>query len=155
MATTLHPKSYGFEDSSRLDHDTLLQGLYDAKPIAIHILGTEPAEGDLKRPFKSAPGFFGAASGEPQTDKVVITEAEKKCLARVGSGAPGANPTRDPAIPVPETPAVASLSSSSSLRCCGIGLALFWGDEENREREEREREEREREERERKERERE
>ncbi|KAJ3777882.1 inorganic phosphate transporter Pho88 [Lentinula raphanica] len=54
-----------------------LKGLYDAKPIAIHILG-KPAEGDLKRPFKSAPGFFGAASGEPQTDKAAITEAEKK-----------------------------------------------------------------------------
>ncbi|KAE9411331.1 hypothetical protein BT96DRAFT_930454 [Gymnopus androsaceus JB14] len=54
-----------------------LKGLYDAKPIAIHILG-KPAEGDLKRPFKAAPGMFGAAAGGPQTDKAAISEAEKK-----------------------------------------------------------------------------
>ncbi|KAJ4001535.1 inorganic phosphate transporter [Lentinula boryana] len=53
-----------------------LKGLYDAKPLAIHILG-KPAEGELKRPFKAAPGFF-AASSDPQTDKAAITEAEKK-----------------------------------------------------------------------------
>ncbi|KIK67292.1 hypothetical protein GYMLUDRAFT_37376 [Collybiopsis luxurians FD-317 M1] len=53
-----------------------LKGLYDAKPLAIHILG-KPAEGELKRPFKAAPGLFGAAGG-PQTDKAAISEAEKK-----------------------------------------------------------------------------
>jgi len=53
-----------------------LKGLYDAKPIMIHILG-KPAEGDLKRPFKAAPGMFGAGAS-PQTDKAAITEAEKK-----------------------------------------------------------------------------
>ncbi|KAF5393248.1 hypothetical protein D9757_000689 [Collybiopsis confluens] len=53
-----------------------LKGLYDAKPIAIHILG-KPAEGELKRPFKAAPGIFGAGGG-PQTDKAAISEAEKK-----------------------------------------------------------------------------
>ena len=35
-----------------------LKALYDAKPVAIHVLG-EPAEGDLKRPFKAG-GMFGA-----------------------------------------------------------------------------------------------
>jgi len=54
-----------------------LKGLYDAKPISIHIL-RRPAEGDLKRPFKAAPGLFGGAAGGPQTDKAAITEAEKK-----------------------------------------------------------------------------
>ena len=70
-----------------------LKALYDAKPVAIHILG-RPAEGDLKRPFKVG-GMFGgmsgfhlylqkysgnffAASSDPQTDKAAIDEAEKK-----------------------------------------------------------------------------
>ncbi|EJF56012.1 inorganic phosphate transporter [Dichomitus squalens] len=52
-----------------------LKTLYDAKPVAIHVLG-KPAEGDLKRPFKAG-GMFGAAS-DPQTDKAAIDEAEKK-----------------------------------------------------------------------------
>jgi hypothetical protein len=34
-----------------------LKNLYDAKPVAIHILG-HPAEGELKRPFKT-PSMFG------------------------------------------------------------------------------------------------
>lgn len=74
-----------------------LKNLYDAKPVAIWVLG-KPAEGDLKRPFKGAGGMFGGklsyipnhdrimllttlrfiASGEPQTDKAAIEEAEKK-----------------------------------------------------------------------------
>ena len=69
-----------------------LKNLYDAKPVAIHILG-KPADGDLKRPWKvqsmfgGTSHFFGlfdadatilvAASG-PQTDSASITEAEKK-----------------------------------------------------------------------------
>jgi len=53
-----------------------LKGVYDAKPIAIHILG-KPAEGDLKRPFKTGGGMFGA-TGEPATDRAAIEEAEKK-----------------------------------------------------------------------------
>ena len=53
-----------------------LKGLYDAKPIAIYILG-KPATGDLKRPFKAAGGMFGGAS-DPQTDSAAIAEAEKK-----------------------------------------------------------------------------
>jgi hypothetical protein len=36
-----------------------LKNLYDAKPVALHLLG-KPAEGDLKRPFKSPPGMFGS-----------------------------------------------------------------------------------------------
>lgn len=34
-----------------------LKNLYDSKPVKIHILG-EPAEGELKRPFKAG-GMFG------------------------------------------------------------------------------------------------
>lgn len=34
-----------------------LKNLYDSKPIKIHILG-QPAEGELKRPFKAG-GLFG------------------------------------------------------------------------------------------------
>ncbi|KAI0346208.1 inorganic phosphate transporter [Trametopsis cervina] len=53
-----------------------LKNLYDAKPVAIWVLG-KPAEGDLKRPFKGAGGMFGGAT-EPQTDKAAIEEAEKR-----------------------------------------------------------------------------
>ncbi|KAF9230347.1 inorganic phosphate transporter [Melanogaster broomeanus] len=56
-----------------------LKNLYDAKPVAIHILGKK-AEGDLQRPFKTAP-MFGAAAG-PQTDAASIAEAEKKIGAK-------------------------------------------------------------------------
>ncbi|KAL0575719.1 phosphate transporter (Pho88) [Marasmius crinis-equi] len=52
-----------------------LKGLWDAKPVAIHLLG-KPAEGDLKRPFKTA-AMFGQSTG-PQTDNAAIAEAEKK-----------------------------------------------------------------------------
>ncbi|KAK7031442.1 Pho88 superfamily [Favolaschia claudopus] len=53
-----------------------LKGLYDAKPVQVHLLG-QKAEGDLKRPWKAAPGMFGAAAG-PQTDNAAVTEAEKR-----------------------------------------------------------------------------
>ncbi|KAG5650347.1 hypothetical protein H0H81_012554 [Sphagnurus paluster] len=56
-----------------------LKNLYDAKLVHIHILG-QPAEGDLKRPFKT-PGMFGAAPTGPATDAASIAAAEK----RVGS----------------------------------------------------------------------
>ncbi|KAF9650231.1 inorganic phosphate transporter [Thelephora ganbajun] len=56
-----------------------LKNLYDSKPIKIHILG-EPAEGELKRPFK-ATGLFGAV-GNPGTDKAAIDEAEKRIGAK-------------------------------------------------------------------------
>ncbi|KAI0090193.1 inorganic phosphate transporter [Irpex rosettiformis] len=52
-----------------------LKNLYDAKPVAIWVLG-KAAEGDLKRPFKAG-GMFGAAA-EPLTDKAAIEEAEKR-----------------------------------------------------------------------------
>lgn len=35
-----------------------LKALYEAKTVKIYILG-QPAEGDLKRPFKGAGGLFG------------------------------------------------------------------------------------------------
>ncbi|KAK7435618.1 phosphate transporter (Pho88) [Stygiomarasmius scandens] len=53
-----------------------LKGLYDAKPIMIHVLGRK-AEGDLKRPWKAGGGMFGGPAG-PQTDNAAIAEAEKK-----------------------------------------------------------------------------
>ncbi|KAF8956181.1 PHO88-related membrane protein [Flammula alnicola] len=52
-----------------------IKNLYDAKPVAIHILG-QPAVGDLKRPFKAA-SMFGPATS-PQTDAAAIAEAEKR-----------------------------------------------------------------------------
>ncbi|KAF9049113.1 inorganic phosphate transporter [Panaeolus papilionaceus] len=52
-----------------------LKNIYDAKVVAIHLLG-KPATGELKRPFKVA-SMFGAATG-PQTDAAAIAEAEKK-----------------------------------------------------------------------------
>jgi len=52
-----------------------LKGLYDAKPVAIYLLG-KPATGDLKRPFKAG-GMFGAA-GDPATDAAAVKEAEGK-----------------------------------------------------------------------------
>ncbi|KAG9316106.1 inorganic phosphate transporter [Chiua virens] len=52
-----------------------LKNLYDAKVVAIHVLG-KVADGDLARPFKAA-SMFGAAAG-PQTDAASIAEAEKK-----------------------------------------------------------------------------
>jgi len=56
-----------------------LKNLYDAKVVAIHVLG-KPAEGDLQRPFKAA-SMFGAAAG-PQTDAATIAEAEKTVGAK-------------------------------------------------------------------------
>jgi len=56
-----------------------LKNLYDAKPVALHIFG-QPAEGDLKRPFKGGASMFGNA-GAPATDAASIAEAEK----RIGS----------------------------------------------------------------------
>jgi hypothetical protein len=74
-----------------------IKNIYDAKPVAIHILG-KPAVGDLKRPFKAA-GMFGAGAfrprhrflfslpyslsfvalaAGPKTDAAAIAEAEKK-----------------------------------------------------------------------------
>jgi len=58
-----------------------VKNLYDAKPVAIHVLG-KPAEGDLKRPFASAPSLFGGAGGTPTTDNAAIAEAEKRVGAK-------------------------------------------------------------------------
>ncbi|KAF8325939.1 inorganic phosphate transporter [Amanita rubescens] len=52
-----------------------LKGLYDAKLVAIYVLG-KAAEGDLARPFKAA-SMFGVQAG-PQTDAASIAEAEKR-----------------------------------------------------------------------------
>lgn len=74
-----------------------LKNLYDSKPIKIHILG-QPAEGELKRPFKAG-GLFGehahklhyqqtntnpiaGAAGSPETDKAAVDEAEKRIGAK-------------------------------------------------------------------------
>ena len=72
-----------------------VKNLYDAKPVAIYVLG-KPATGDLKRPFKAASMFgggqffsshnpfpstlshFTTASAGPQTDAASIAEAEKR-----------------------------------------------------------------------------
>lgn len=40
---------------------TGLKSLYEAKEVAIHVLGKKP-EGDLSRPFAAAPGMFGGTS---------------------------------------------------------------------------------------------
>jgi len=53
--------------------------VYDSKVFKIHVLG-QPAEGDLKRPFKTA-SLFGA-SAEPKTDKASVEEAEKRIKAK-------------------------------------------------------------------------
>ncbi|KAG6840282.1 hypothetical protein C0991_007770 [Blastosporella zonata] len=57
-----------------------LKNLYDAKLVAIHVLGKK-AEGDLKRPFKTA-GMFGAPPSGPATDAASIAEAEKRVGAK-------------------------------------------------------------------------
>jgi hypothetical protein len=55
-----------------------LKNLYDAKEVAIHIFGKK-AEGELKRPFKTA-GMFGAPASGPATDNASIAAAEKRAL---------------------------------------------------------------------------
>ncbi|KJA13770.1 hypothetical protein HYPSUDRAFT_195556 [Hypholoma sublateritium FD-334 SS-4] len=56
-----------------------VKNLYDAKPVALYILG-KPATGDLKRPFKAA-SMFGPAAG-PATDAAAISEAEKRIVKK-------------------------------------------------------------------------
>jgi hypothetical protein len=56
-----------------------LKALYESKEIALHLLG-QKAEGDLKRPFKAAPGLFGGMT-QPATDQASIKEAEKAAKA--------------------------------------------------------------------------
>ncbi|KAL1695152.1 inorganic phosphate transporter Pho88 [Schizophyllum commune] len=57
-----------------------LKGLYESKMVQLYILG-KAAEGDLKRPFKSAAGFLAAAPG-PQTDSAAIAAAEKRAAKK-------------------------------------------------------------------------
>ena len=52
-----------------------LKNAFETKLAAIHVLG-KPAVGEYKRPFKDAPGLFGAGA-EAATDKKSIEAAEK------------------------------------------------------------------------------
>jgi hypothetical protein len=57
-----------------------IKGVLESNPAKLHIWGKKP-EGDLARPFKTAPGFMeqmtGGAGGGPQTDAASIKAAEK------------------------------------------------------------------------------
>lgn len=57
-----------------------LKNAFETKLAAIHVLG-KPATGDYKRPFKAAPGLFGAAA-EAATDKKSIEAAEKASVKK-------------------------------------------------------------------------
>lgn len=54
-----------------------LKGALESNIVKIHLFGT-PATGDLKRPFKAAPGFLEALTGAGgvQTDKASVEAAE-------------------------------------------------------------------------------
>ncbi|AOA64894.1 Putative phosphate transport protein [Komagataella phaffii CBS 7435] len=52
-----------------------LKSLFENKIIQIHLLN-KPAVGDLKRPFKAAPGLFGQGATDIKTDKQSIDKAE-------------------------------------------------------------------------------
>jgi hypothetical protein len=54
-----------------------LKGALESNIVKIHLFGT-PASGDLKRPFKAAPGFLEALTGAGgvQTDKASVESAE-------------------------------------------------------------------------------
>lgn len=54
-----------------------LKGALESNIVKIHLFGT-PATGDLKRPFKAAPGFLEALTGAGgvQTDKASVGAAE-------------------------------------------------------------------------------
>jgi hypothetical protein len=56
-----------------------LKGVFDNNLVKIHLLGS-PASGELKRPFKAAPGIMGAlgGQGEVQSDRKSVEAAEKK-----------------------------------------------------------------------------
>lgn len=57
-----------------------VKNAFETKLAAIHVFG-KPASGDYKRPFKAAPGLFGAAA-EPATDKKSIEAAEKATVKK-------------------------------------------------------------------------
>lgn len=56
-----------------------IKGALECNIVKIHLFGT-PATGDLKRPFKAAPGLLqaltGGASGDLKTDKASVESAE-------------------------------------------------------------------------------
>jgi hypothetical protein len=54
-----------------------LKGAFENNMAKIHLFG-KPATGDLKRPFKAAPGLMsGLQSGAAQSDKKAVEAAEK------------------------------------------------------------------------------
>ncbi|ABN65841.1 yeast pho88 [Scheffersomyces stipitis CBS 6054] len=55
-----------------------VKSAFESNIVKIHLFGT-PASGDLKRPFKAAPGFLSAltgGAGEVKTDKASVESAE-------------------------------------------------------------------------------
>lgn len=57
-----------------------VKNAFETKLAGLHIFG-KPATGEYKRPFKAAPGLFGAAA-EPATDKKSIEAAEKATVKK-------------------------------------------------------------------------
>jgi hypothetical protein len=56
-----------------------LKSVLESNPAKLHIFGRK-AEGDLQRPFKTAPGLMEGLTGNaggPQTDAASIKAAEK------------------------------------------------------------------------------
>ena len=55
-----------------------LKGAFEGNEVKIHLFG-QPAVGDMKRPFKAAPGLMSALQGgaAPSQDKKSIEAAEK------------------------------------------------------------------------------
>jgi hypothetical protein len=56
-----------------------VKGVFESNMAALHLFG-KPAEGNLARPFKAAPGLLDAltgAAGGPQTDSATVKAAEK------------------------------------------------------------------------------
>jgi hypothetical protein len=55
-----------------------LKGAFEGNMVKIHVFGA-PASGDLKRPFKQAPGLMSAlqGGGAQQSDKKTLEAAEK------------------------------------------------------------------------------
>ncbi|KFY08677.1 hypothetical protein V492_06034 [Pseudogymnoascus sp. VKM F-4246] len=55
-----------------------LKGAFEGNLVKIHLFG-QPAEGDLKRPFKAAASFMSALQqgGEPASDKKAVEAAER------------------------------------------------------------------------------
>lgn len=60
-----------------------LKGVFEGNLVKIHLFG-EPAVGDLKRPFKSAPGLMSALQG--QTGAVASDKKSIEAAERAGRG---------------------------------------------------------------------